>query len=130
MTTRSQPLAEWLLARIADDEATARAAVNFGPSWWQGDSARHPGRIEDSAEVVVYDEGRPTCEQGSHIARHDPARVLAECAAQRAIVERCVRIRDDHYSDDFTADALAEFVLGQLASVHADQPGYRQEWSA
>ena len=62
--TKTLTLTEFLLARIAEDEAEARKA---GPMW----------RNEWSAEDV---------DVTLHIERHDPARVLAECEAKRRIV--------------------------------------------
>lgn len=60
-------LIEFLLARIAEDEAVACGAIADG---------------EGSQDWA--DEGAPTDE---HIARWDPARVLVECDSKRAIVE-------------------------------------------
>lgn len=57
-------LTGWLLEQIAEDERVARAQVTDRPEW------RHA--IEDYYVL----EGHP-----------DPARVLVECAAKRAIVE-------------------------------------------
>jgi hypothetical protein len=59
-------LAEWLLARIAEDEEAARAAVgeHFSVSY------------SSSSLPVIW-----------HIDRWTSARVLAECAAKRRIVE-------------------------------------------
>jgi rubrerythrin len=94
-------LAEFLLARIADEEAGAKAAG--GAAWrfgapnaeaeWNPDAEAwrtdYTGVSEAaSGEVVVYDEGWPDEEQARHIAHWDPARVLAECEAKRRIVEQ------------------------------------------
>ncbi|HEU4544069.1 MAG TPA: DUF6221 family protein [Jiangellaceae bacterium] len=94
-------LASWVLAQIADDEAAARAAT---PGPWRYNPAKHwrkpdstwfeeavfAGPVGDDA-ICIAGTGE-TDDTGSaadavHIARHDPARVLAECAAKRAIVE-------------------------------------------
>ena len=68
MTTQAATLADFLLARIAEDEAAAhyamtRDAVNDGDwaGWWLGHQ--------------------------QHYSRHDPARVLAECAAKRRLID-------------------------------------------
>jgi hypothetical protein len=92
-------LAEFLLARIAEDEAVAREAVRWseGASQW-GDS------------------GEPDWE---HIARHDPARVLAECDAKRRIVQM---LEDDDPGE------WGDGALRHLASVCADHPDCRDEW--
>jgi hypothetical protein len=54
-----------------------------------------------------------------HIARHDPARVLAECEAKRRIVE--------WYGEEPGRVGPA---LGMLAAVYADHPEFREEWRA
>ena len=83
-------LPDFLLARIAEDEDDARAASRVrearkGDAWevWRGqhglDSIVRSGQETELAEVVV--------EAARHVARHDPARVLAECEARRRLVE-------------------------------------------
>lgn len=79
-------LAAFIEARLADDERIANEATMAGQIWSQADPERYPGHIEDSAGVVVYDEGAPTGDQAAHIARHDPLRVLREVEAKRAIL--------------------------------------------
>ena len=65
-----------------------------------------------------------------HIARHDPARVLAECAAKRAIIEACERLEDQRLdSNDWSMDLTSEVILGPLAAVYADHADYQQEWA-
>jgi hypothetical protein len=51
------------------------------------------------------------------IARWDPARVLAECAAKRRIVEM------------YAGQHGQPYVLHFLALPYADHPDYRQEWA-
>lgn len=81
---------DFLLARIAEDEWVARPFRND-----LGDV--RPWRC-DEIGGTVRNGPRPLGGPGDvaqasthlaaeHIARHDPARVLAECAAKRAIVE-------------------------------------------
>src|SRR5690606_27233505 len=74
-------IVEFLLARIAEDEATAFAAA-AGP--WEADGHEVLGEVHDSPIVdYIYEP-----DTAAHIARHDPKRVLAERAALRAIIER------------------------------------------
>lgn len=113
-------LTEFLLARIAEDEAVARGAVDPerpGTHWHWIDAGENGGPAEPDAgtdgEYLDMDaslwlctvEEFPTRSVGPlpavaishaeevktgaalHIARHDPARVLAECEAKRRIVE-------------------------------------------
>lgn len=119
-------ITEFLLARIAEDEAVARAASHDGPRW------RHPVDIwgpivtiddgTDFGEAIAYAEGRPTDDQGEHIARHDPARVLAECEAKRRIVEVA------RYAPEGAGGWGFRRTLRALASVHADHPDFDEAW--
>lgn len=81
-------IAEWLLARIADDRAAALAV------------------------------------------RWDPARVLAECEAKKAIIKKAAGwIAADAGMPHQTALRLAgQDILELLALPYADRPGYRKEW--
>jgi hypothetical protein len=63
-------LIEFLRARLDDDEATARAA---DPEWRTEHTRYHLAALDD--------------EPAGHIARHNPARVLAEVDAKRRIVD-------------------------------------------
>jgi hypothetical protein len=89
-------LAEFLLARIAEDEAVAQAAIRPEPvkGWspprvddgrWATDHGMYEERVEGIG-ITIYDEGGHSVEQAEHIARYDPARVLADCEAKRRIV--------------------------------------------
>lgn len=112
-------LAEFLLARIAEDEANWRAVL---------DRER---------------EGTPaTLVHGEHWA----TRVLAECSAKRKIVERHKPVRSwsggalqcEHCADLCHSrsglgceDPDAPYPcpdIRDLASVYADHPDYREEW--
>lgn len=148
-------LSEFLLARFAEDEAIARAAVI--PAW-EGGQRSQPELAEwtyaDGAEVeyvqtpemlaepypqrlyVTCDgEGlTPAVEEsvGPHIARHDPARVLAECEAKRRIVTlHDAALRAELANGDasaYGADLMHSDVLRLLALLYADHPDYRDEW--
>ncbi|WP_309073250.1 DUF6221 family protein [Paenarthrobacter sp.] len=84
-------ITEFLEARIADDEV---------------DAARDSAEMERSTVSIQYD-----CDTQ---ARFTPARVLAECAAKRALMEL--------YEDEWELHI-------QLASVYSDHPDYQQEWA-
>lgn len=143
-------ITEFLLARIAEDEAVARAATE-GP--WEADAmdAGH-SRFEMNVWITAGDAGDTVCDMGGlqrshnekvalddgykdaqHIARHDPARVLAECAAKRAII---AEHQQDHLGAVCTRcrfiGGYMEYpcpTLEALAAVYADHPDYRQEWA-
>ena len=95
-------ITEFLLARIAEDEAAAEAKDADRESWGN-----------------PYAEG-PTIE---FEMRFDPARVLAECEAKRRIVEfHLIKHEREGYA------GFACFTLKALAAVWVDHPDYREEW--
>lgn len=102
-------LTDFLLARIAEDEAVARTAApdEYTPPNGYGYDARGAARPVMSR-----------------------SRVLAECEAKRALVEMHTAA---------AAEAIAKpawgpiaittrAVLVELASVYADHPSFREEW--
>jgi hypothetical protein len=111
-------LTEFLLARIADDEALAKLVI-----------AGHWRARLFNGEFLVIDaeDGEVVCVlpfddmANQHIARWDPARVLAECKAKRAIVEGMAPFGP-------IDDIAAPEILGILAEPYADHPDYREEW--
>lgn len=121
-------LVEFLLARLADDEATARAAICQcgGPActpelgWMRRSEAMH--RL-DSANVA------------DHVLAWSPARVLAECAAKRAIIEGhptwTAKSQPAGQIDDEDWGAWDEWqgTLRLLAAVYSGHPDYEQEWA-
>lgn len=101
MTAATQTLADFLLARIAEDEADAHNWLRF--------------------EVRDGIPGNYTI----------PDRVLAECEAKRQIVGVVSEFerRAPEWGDEFPAvSALVAYPLRVLASVYADHPDYRDEW--
>ena len=126
-------IVEFLLARIAEDEAVARSVIDgdFSEGHWRWDSHRlQPYRsalVNDRDSVVLppkNDDVYPSASVAVHIARHDPARVLAECAAKRAIVGHF----DDPDYDSYPLNEAKRTTLRSLAAVYADHPDCRQEW--
>ena len=85
-------LVEFLRARLDEDEATARAAT-VGP--WTVNDPEFAEAIRSADGVDVVAGGRwggeapvfASTEDALHIARHDPARVLAETEAKRRLVD-------------------------------------------
>ncbi|WP_063817094.1 DUF6221 family protein [Streptomyces hygroscopicus] len=128
----SDDLVTFLRARLDEDEQIARAA------FWDEQSdvwtARPPRASYERYTVVDYlDDGvvAVTPENadadgvGQHIARHDPARVLAEVDAKRRILhwhldEECCSV----CLDDVEGCPL----FRALAAPYADHPDYREAW--
>jgi hypothetical protein len=127
-------LTAFLSARIAEDEEAARAC---GGTWryqlWHGEDRVID--VEDQEVIGVF----PDLDMHAmHAARWDPARVLAECEAKRAIIaeiNEAQPVWDDlaaSYSPEgWTAVArmaLAKHVLIALAQPYIDHPDFRPEW--
>lgn len=105
--TATMTLTEFLLARIAEDEAAAKtAALGLGELAAFG--------IEVMGTKVYV-----------------PTRVLAECEAKRRIVE--LHKADEvglHVCHDALANDIECGELSALASIYADHRDFQEEWRA
>jgi hypothetical protein len=127
-------LAAFLLARVAEDEAVANRFNGSAYSRWKFEPdpnrSRIGGRVVGLTPYaeVANDWSSPHGPAGyigisPHIARWDPARVLAECDAKRRIAE------DLNHSQPHDSDWLtAQTVLRLLVLPYSDHPDYRAEW--
>jgi hypothetical protein len=113
--------AEFLAARLDEDEAAARELLRGHPGPWRVGLASD---VRDSAgEVVVADE----CHWSPmpHIARHDPARVLREVEAKREILTAYIKAEaDGHRGNGWIA---LRFAVEALATAWSDHVDYRDE---
>jgi len=152
MEAMTADLVEWLREQIAEERALALAAArgvaehNHAPARLDDGEWPDAGLLWESrpfllgkrlvsvttyAETVVAD--RTMRGVSDHMARWDPARVLAECDAKVAILElhtgeteACV---DPNWEDDDFYAAPCP-TLRLLAAVYSDRPGYRGPHSA
>ena len=143
----------FLAARLDEDEADALAAQKADPTPWEahestGKTTDHAwqlgaGLVIDTNEVGLWDcEGSNTlcmaAPTARHVARHDPARVLAEVKAKRRVMERhtagwrksgpCLGCNFGPQEDEFTEDVEECPELRDMASVYADHPDYNPAW--
>jgi hypothetical protein len=134
-------LAQFLRARLEEDEQAARlAAEECGGNWSYDERAVVADREGDMVAVGSQDFMEP--ERGVHIARHDPARVLAEVDAKRELIklhksaklsylpsrERgCVTCSTAQAWDAQANEANCQ-TLRLLALPYADHADYRDEW--
>lgn len=143
-------LTEFLLARIAEDEADARTAVGIAPGddrtpsdWWVKEEhsmvyAGHWVPVVETAERSIPNgegDGVITWRVPAtldHIARHDPARVLAECEAKRRIVKEIEALRGQRLAPPGSASLIMDYSLDRalrhLALPYADHPDYDDAW--
>ncbi len=158
----SEDLIAFLNARLDEDAQIARVAAGANPgsparSWvaekvdykgqigWQKVWAIVPERVEGGAQALFLNDILP--KRVTHVARHDPARVLREVEAKRKMLEAHGQ---GHECQHFTASgeksvvdgkpwvyyeaAHTEFtggicdVLRLLGLPYADHPDYREEW--
>lgn len=106
---RVTSLADFLLARITEDEAVARYLPIY----------------EAPGQASIYVEG------GVLVPVPDAARLLAECVAKREVV-RLAGIASRGWTTtwpDAGNDPGAD-ILRALAQPYADHPDYRPEWKA
>ena len=123
-------ITEFLLARIAEDEEVALAAAGWNPAGTDRSDGQWirvgMASVENSysgSSVIYSDNGQTSAEVADHVARHDPARALAECKAKRAILACHEGCDDCAYGlDDLCMQICA------LASAYADHPDFLAEW--
>lgn len=160
-------LLDFLLARFAEDTAAAQDCAAVYPPPWDLSDRGWVAYVKADApifhEVTRLDQGAAseggsqwTGEALEHIARWDPARVLAECQAKRRIVEdalfdvRVARHRPAWTMPDEGLDAerrayrqgaenqkakqlpdvldRVERLFRRLAEPFAGHPDFRAEW--
>lgn len=134
METSTLTLAGFLLARIAEDEAAARAVPPLDHNFDMGGNRQDErfvfGRtLPSSADGMGNWSKHRGPETEAHFSRHDPARVLAECEAKRRIVEHCTwhsTVDGIDYRDFYGPEY--ETTVRLLALPYADHPDYRDEW--
>lgn len=147
-------IVEFIKARLDEDETTARAA-SVGGAWRydDGDSVgawtlydeqwaiaslttyRHE-TYDYATQMPAFRHPRyvDADANGEHIARHDPARVLHEVEAKRAIVDLYERVERDSWGTEdnrepFIGEQYLRDVLLLLALPYSDHPDYDPTWS-
>ena len=129
MSASTVTLSSFILARVGEDQAVAEAAT-IG-DWEHGEGA---ARVDNSDWVELRNREtigvQMTPANATHIARSDPARVLATCKAHRAIVEEHA---PDSYICCWTQDSMSmhdDYVcptLRALAAIWADHADFDNE---
>jgi hypothetical protein len=118
----------WLRAQLDEDAAVARAAADChdedSPTW----AVITPGFVHNGDDGMWSRLTRVDRDAvADHMARFDPARVLAEVEAKREIV-------DQHGPTEDGTCRLCLYLplpcitLRLLALPYTDRPGYRDEW--
>ena len=143
-------LVAFLRARLEDDQRIAEAAGGGGGRDGAGIWTRSRGGFDNSGEwdpdgvgafatvegdINIYAEGGHDGEQAEHIARWDPARVLADVAAKRTVVAECVAAIEageiqpgTTWNDMAAGSELAVDVLRLLVQPYVNHPGFDHSW--
>jgi len=135
-------LVTWLRIQIDADERIARAATE-GP--WIAEVSGETGHCvipadaQSTREHVAKTQLYAAAADAEHIARHDPARVLAEVDAKRRILAEhpiargvsnqpvCATCATRDGYGDLEGDWPCQ-TARLLALPHAERDGYRDEW--
>lgn len=128
-------LVDFLKARLDEDEQTAQNAASEQTNWTcELDDGTDPftagtGYVDGIGLHGMHSDGYVEASAAVHIARHDPARVLAEVDAKRRVLDEHERVKDAEFPnfDGGYAAALGD-VLRLLALPYASHPDYRPEW--
>lgn len=127
-------LVTWLRARLDEDERIAKAAfLRHSPNddRWAGDFGSGM-KVRTGAGHLVVSHSWPN--EIDHIARWDPARVLAEVEAKRRILDvyewQVANPSSGETGHWYQKGGIAalEGALRSLAAVYADRPGYDPAW--
>jgi uncharacterized protein DUF6221 len=136
-------LVTFLRARLDEDEAHALIAAKGRPRSAHWSLDEWLGREEPHSLIAVGSETQPTIfghftadpvptAQATHIARHDPARVLREVEAKRAFLDTWLpeaTKTDEQVNEEWGyGSTLASDVLRLLALPYSDHPDYRDDW--
>lgn len=129
--------AEWLYRAEYDNEtgnevvwANSRSEDNFGGSAKPFVTYRRHVTMDHEGCLPAVDE-----DDGTHIARHDPARILREVAAKRAIVKAYedadIRAHDTYggYEDILNGESNGlERALELLTATYSNHPDFDPDW--
>lgn len=129
-------IVEFLTARLDEDEAAIKTmGIEGAGRWWVGQ--RFDGSLDPEGSTVFVDVrrsdglgyihlGAPEMFAGPtaiHIARHDPARVLAEVKAKRRMLGAAIEMAKYE-----TSHVAADMITRNLATPYDQHPDYDPAW--
>ena len=116
-------IVEFLTARLDEDEHGARYAADPGLPEYENRTAEW----SEESSGILYTGDEYFSVRDSTITRfvevHDPARVLREVTAKRAIVRLLSEAHDDE-----VGPGVYDGTMRALASIYTDHPDYRTDW--
>ncbi|MEV6696204.1 DUF6221 family protein [Streptomyces sp. NPDC051453] len=107
-------LMQFLRDRLDEEAAEAQAAADEFGAEWTVDEAMASVRSNTGADVVE-EPGTPC----AHIARHDPARVLAEVEAKRRLLL---------WAESAEGGYHLLPVVDNLVGIYSDHPDFDPSW--
>lgn len=135
---------EFIEARLDEDEALAQEC---SPAPWKVNDESYPEYILDGEGNAHVSGGRwggearifDCDEDALHIARHDPAHVLRQCAALRELFDRAKPEREcrghpgpwmpcGDYGPGYCQEPHEADDLCVIASIWSEHPDFREEW--
>ena len=134
----SDDLVAFLRARFDEDERAARAAtagpweldeLEEIPDLW-GQLVAGGKRVANVGNFAYQTEGGLLTLDARHIARHHPARVLAEVEAKRQIIDLYERCQPAPGEDPLTSrwGTAAQLVLRAMVTPFAGHPECHPSW--
>jgi Family of unknown function (DUF6221) len=130
-------IAEFIRARLDEDEAAARAAAGRAPGPWVG-AFKQVTSEPSSAEISIV-ATTEWSDTSHHIERWEPARALREVAAKRAILAIHEPLPSVYGEPPVCGACWPQprpgthplwpcSTVRPLAAVYSDHPDYRAEW--
>lgn len=134
MTSKIDELVSWLREQMDDDQQVAEACQAGARGPWSFDDVVRDADGDEVAGLYRWGVESLPYEDGAHIARWDPVRVLAEVEAKRTRID-LLAAEWRHAAGDNTGDRVAyavadltEDLLKLEAQPFASRPGFRDEW--
>lgn len=136
MTTGTQHMTviEFLNARLDEAEALildgwdsdgeARIAT-----MWTGSIPGYTTVASDHVDDIWIANGREVIDPRHITVLFDPAAILADIRAKRQIINRLASYLDNHISDDFGGEQLANDILALFVEPFASHPEFKPEWA-
>lgn len=109
-------ITEFLNARYDEDETLARESIIDASHWSVFAVNEHFGQVDSDDGAIA---NNVDLKDAAHIVRWDPARVLADIAAKRAIVQL--------YEGSGLRIAMGQ-VVRLLAQPYAEHPDFDESW--
>lgn len=133
MDTERMDIGEFLTARYDEEQQLAEAAV---PGPWHIEllgGKGYPQRISNARAIVIgqtYTNPAYPPVNAEHMVYWDPARVLADIAAKRALLAYLVRLAEVILDNNlWSLEGESDHGLRLLAAPYATHPDYDPAWS-